>query len=324
MIRKLFIVGLWSLALFSGIGFAQEEAPLQTVAPSESASDSGERIYGWKFRDAPLDHILSAYADMTGRTLLRAPNLTATISLVSQTRLNREEALAALESVLAMNNISIVPMGERFAKVVQTATARQEGLAIEVGRPSAALSESDAPVSRILELENISVAEALPVLQTLIRGTGRLQPIDRTNSILATDTSGNVQRIIEVLDYLDRPAVSRVETRVYDLQYAEAATVAQRLNELIAESQAQDARRNVTVTVAQPGAATPPGVIHPPPRTVATATSDSELAERGVVTGKVKIVADERTNVLIIISPPSNFVFFDHVITVLDRPVDPE
>ena len=48
------------------------------------------------------------------------------------------------------------------------------------------------------------------------------------------------------------------------------------------------------------------------------------MAERGIVQGKVKVLADERTNILIIISKPSNFIFIDQIIAALDVPVDPE
>lgn len=296
-------------------------AVAQTETPPEAGPGDLQQMISLNFRDAPLDQVLAFYGELTGLTLLRAPNLGAAITLRGQTRLTKAEALAAIESVLAMNNISIVPMGDRFAKVVQTAAARQEGLALRIGKPNQALPETDTLESRILDLKYISTAEALPILQTLIRGTGKLQPIERTNSLLVTDTSGNIQRILEVLDYLDQPAEARVETRVYELKYAKAAEVVQRLNELIADSQAQDVRTRNSGVQPVVQAPAPPGVIR---ATRLAQASDTETAERGVVSGRVKIVADERTNVMIIISPPDNFAFFDRIITVLDRSVDPE
>ena len=38
----------------------------------------------------------------------------------------------------------------------------------------------------------------------------------------------------------------------------------------------------------------------------------------------MKIIADDRTNILIVISRPSNFYFFDKIVAVLDRPVEPD
>jgi general secretion pathway protein D len=298
-------------------------ARAQTSAPPATATGDTQQMISLNFRDAPLEQVLAFYEELTGLTLLRAPNLGAAITLRGQARLTKEEALAAIESVLSMNNISIVPMGNRFAKVVQTGTARQEGLAVRIGRPDGALPETDALESRILDLKHIALAEAIPILQTLIRGTGKIQPIDRTNSLLVTDTSGNLQRILDVLDFIDQPEAARVETRVYELRFAKADEVALRLNELIAESQTQDARARIpgaAVTV-QPVPNAPPGVIRAQRM---AQTPEVDAADRGIISGRIKIVADERTNLLIILSRPENYAFFDRIITVLDRAVDPE
>ena len=47
------------------------------------------------------------------------------------------------------------------------------------------------------------------------------------------------------------------------------------------------------------------------------------MAERGIIQGQVKMVSDERTNILIVISEPQNFHFFDRIVDILDEQVDP-
>lgn len=348
-------LGLWIACLLAGIAArAQTNAPAATPAAPAAAEvpqavpaappivpDPAEvsppppapgmpvpavepqNLVTLSFRDSPLEQVLAYYEELTGLTLLRAPNLAASITLRGQTRLTKAEALAAIESVLSMNNIQIVPMGTRFAKVVQAGTARQEGLPVRFGRPEAALAETDAVESRILDLKYIALSEAVPILQTLIRGTGKIQPIERTNSLLVTDTSGNLQRILEVLDFIDRPEEARVETRVFELRHAKADQVAARLNELIADSQAQAGagRPPAAAVVVQPVPNAPPGVIRA--QRLAQA-SEADAADRGIVSGRIKIVSDERTNILLILSRPENFPFFERVIAALDRTVDPE
>jgi len=43
-----------------------------------------------------------------------------------------------------------------------------------------------------------------------------------------------------------------------------------------------------------------------------------------LIQGKVKIISDDRTNMLIIIARPTNFPFFERLIKELDRKVEPE
>jgi len=272
------------------------------------------------FRDAPLDQVLGFYAELTGRTVIKAPGLNATITLRGQTRLTEEEAKQAIETVLAMHNITMVPLGDKFLKVVQAAAVRQEGIPTQIELPEVAFPEVDRLISQIVELKYVDFKEIQPIIQGLMHGYGKIQALERTNALLITDTANNLQRILEIIEYLDRPMIPKVETRIYELRYAEAGKVAAKLQELIQESQQKptpqpQVRRPVT----------PPGVIRPSvTRAVQAQVTPAELAERGIIRGKVKMVSDDRTNILIIISPPENFAFFDKIVSVLDRPVEPE
>ena len=77
----------------------------------------------------PIEQLLDIYGDLVGRTLLRASAgassvpATTTITLKTQTKLTRTEAIMALETILGMNGVTIVPIGDKFAKVVTEAGA---------------------------------------------------------------------------------------------------------------------------------------------------------------------------------------------------------
>ncbi len=308
--------GSW-LSVFAAGGLLLAALAARPTAAAAQDDTPGRML---NYRDAPLDIVLATYAELTGRTLISAPGVNATVTLRSQAPLSKEEFLQAIDTALALQNIAIVPMGEKFLKVVQTTAVRQEGLPIQGYEDATNLPPADVLVSQIVELRHLSTTEVQPILQGLLHAYGKIQPLERANSLLVTDTAANLQRVMQILEYLDRPATSRVETRVYELHFAEAGQVAARINELIAESQQAQAGAAAGRTVV---IQTPPGVIRARPAAAATAT-EIDMAERGLVTGKVKIVADERTNILIVIAEPTNFLFFDKIVAVLDRAVEPE
>ncbi|HEY8239997.1 MAG TPA: type II secretion system secretin GspD, partial [Kiritimatiellia bacterium] len=242
--------------------------------------------------------------------------------------------LQAIEAVLAMNNVTLVPMGEKFLKVVQTGQARTEGMPLSLQMPEEAFNEDDKLISQVITLRYMEIEEVSAIISTLVHGYGKVQPLQRTNSILVTDTASNLKRIMEILDYIDQPTESKIETRIYEIHYAEAAKIASKINELIADTQAKEDKPRVEQVPGQPAVPTiptPPGVIRArPPGMPAEAASSGEvetaleLAERGIIRGKVKIIADDRTNILFVLSRIENFAFFDRIVAVLDRPVDPE
>lgn len=288
-----------------------------------------DREIALSFREAPLEQVAALYGELTNRVLIEAPGLKAAVTLRSNGRLSATEALEAIETALALQQIALVPVGETFLKAVPLAGAAQEGLAVGLARPSAPFDESDRVASQVFVLRHIDYTEAQPVLQSILRAQGRIQPLDRINGLIVTDTSLNLKRASEILDFLDQPMESRVETRVYELAYAKARDVAGRLGELIQDSQA-GARARPTPTAPAtpaptptPAPTTPPGVIRAPPRPTTATVGETSGAERGLLQGRVKIVADERSNVLIVVSLPENFIFFDRIVAVLDRPVEP-
>lgn len=306
--------------------FAQ--APPPPGPATTPASPGNERLILLNFRDSPLDQVLEFVADnLLNRTMIKSPGLNATITLKSQTRLTVREALQAIEAVLAMNNITLVPMGDKFVKVVQTTAARQEGMPLSIALPEEKFPETDQLVSQVIALRYTEIAEITPIIQSLLHGYGKIQPLDRANSLLVTDTAMNLARIMEVLELIDQPAESKVETRIYTIRYAKASDIASRLNELIADSQAKEDRPRVDAAAAAAAAAqVPPAIaaLRPPrPEGEQAAAAAAAAAERGIIMGKVRIISDERTNILFVISRAENFVFFDRIVEVLDRPVDP-
>ena len=293
----------------------------------------GEQVYQLNLKDSPLDVLLDRYSELTGRTMIKAPGVNATFTFKSQSKLTKAELIQAMDTLLSMNKFALVPLGSRFYRVVPMENAATEGLAIQKDAPEGGHPESDVLVSQLVGLKYLEMEDATKIVETLVHsGFGKAQRFDRINSLLLTDTATNLKRILEILEMVDQPTEMRIETRVYEIQHAKASEIASRLNELVSDSQGE--KKEEVAQVAQPAAAArrPAGMIRArqpvAPETPAAADTaaavEAAMAERGIVQGKVKVLADERTNIIIVISRPSNFVFFDKIVAVLDRPVDPE
>lgn len=316
----------------------QPDAPADPTAPAQPASyeagpavmTDGELVKDLKWQEnAPLEMLLEIYTKETGRTMIKAPGLNATFPKFEGKKLTRIEILQALDSHLTMANLTLVPLGSRFFRVVNTDKAPAEGMAILRTLPEGGHPESDVLVSQLVGLKYLEMEDAVNIVQPMLHGYAKVQRFDRINSLLITETSSNLRRIFDILEMVDQPTETRVETRVYEIKHAKASDIAARLNDLISDSEKKDE----VAQVAQPAVPVirrPAGMIRarrPAPESEApTSAADIEaaMAERGIVQGKVKVLTDERTNIIIVISRPSNFTFFDKIVAVLDRPVDPE
>lgn len=318
--------------------------PTQPRTPLSSPSEGAETALGQnalpalKFEATPSEMVLQAYAQETGRTLLLAPDVPkANITLKSQSALTREEWLEAIEKSLNLNGIALMPDGTKFLKVVPTKDIRTRAIETRLTDPDdKAFPEDGKMVSQMVQLKHITMDEARKTLEGFKRADGQMQLFERTNSILITDTSENINRMLEIIKFVDQPLSVREEVHVRAILFAKAADIKKRLEEIVAESQKQ--QQSKEAPQARPAGA--PGIVRPPvtlpgvirstaqPATAAVENAVLETlvgdAERGVIRGKVQIIADDRTNKLIIITNPENIKFFENIINVLDVETAPD
>jgi general secretion pathway protein D len=304
-----------------------------------------------KLRDAEIDMVLKAYEQATAKTLLVSPGvqqqLKAKVSLESQEPLTKEEYLDAIEAVLSMNGIVLEPFGEKFVKVLPLKTVRTDGIRILMDSPEGGYPEKSQVVSQMIQLKAITVSEAQKAIEGFKRPDGLIQTFERTNSLLVTDTQENVNRMLEIIKFIDQPLVATEEVNVRIIKFAKADDIKKRLEEIVAESQKQTQAkeeikantsgapgftRTTTPASTLTGRPLPPGLSRltsaaqqpaaPAPNEILeTLVSD---ADRGMIRGKVQIIADERSNQLIIITRKENMNFFERIINVLDIETAPD
>ena len=297
-----------------------------------------------KFDNAPAELFLQIYSQVTHRTLLTSPDVPkVTMSLRSTDEENWTDAeyLQAIEQQLQLNGIGLIPVGERFVLVVPFKTIGQQGIETFLDIPEGGRHPEQGQIVRqILTPKNLSAEEAQKVIESFKRPDGQIQYLERTNSLLVTDTQENVNRMIEILEFIDKPMPVLEEVNVYPIKYAKAADIKTALEEFVAASREEENATKRTTAAPTPsnslsggmraGASRVlPGVTrarNAQPEPEASTAGDALVsdADRGMIRGKVQIMADERSNQLIIVTRPSNMAFFERIIKVLDIETAPE
>ena len=123
-----------------------------------------------KFSEADLSQVLEIYQELTGRTVLRPASLPAAkITIKSQTQLTRTEAIQALDSILSMNQITMIPQGDKFIKAVPEAQSPKEANRT-TDLPWELLPESGTIVTYVVQLSNAVPAEVAQVLAQFSKG----------------------------------------------------------------------------------------------------------------------------------------------------------
>ncbi|WP_372795756.1 type II secretion system secretin GspD, partial [Pontiella sp.] len=305
----------------------EQPAAVPNSMVTKAAPSQKGQLQTFAFEGAPLEVVLEEYCRWTGKTYLKTDAVKASITLKAD-KLTTEESIKVVEAILAMNNIALVPMGEKYLKVVQ-ATAGDltgQGLDIQMG-PEAALGTTDSFITRIVQLQNVEIPEVQAAVQHVMHSYGKILALQRSNSLMITDTESNVRRALELIEFIDR-ATAQPESRIYQIQHAEAQEIASKLTEIIDAAQGDNTTATTASTVNR-AVRTPPGVIRAGASNnrnqaqTQASVSQTESGSTTIISGTVKVLADDRTNIIIIFSQPENFHFFDEIIQVLDIEVEP-
>ena len=285
------LLRLWLAAVVCGAGFVfAQPIPPGTVpasAPANKLADD-DLVGPLKLVDVDIDSILGALEQLTGKIIIRPATLptaaATTYNLPLKNPVPRAEAIRLVETVLSINQIGVVPSGDKVLKVVALAQVKTEAPTLISGS-TLDLPPSGRMAAKFFQLEFLQSNEFMPLLQQILTvgvGGGVLA-FDRANTLLITDTVSNLQRVEVLLKQVDHPNAAMLKPKYYPLKYAKASDIVSRIQ----------------------------GIIQSPKMT-------AQVGMNATTT----ISADDRTNQVIIVADARLYALFDDLIDKLDAKGD--
>jgi|GEM_PF-7011867 len=221
-----------SLCLFLATAFsahAQNTPPTPTPAaapaPTDSAATSNlanlgdnEIVGPIKMPDADLDTVLGALVLYTGRSILRPSALAVSPNgyNIVLPPMPKSDVIIAIETVLELNNIAVLPRGDKYLVVVPLSNARTETPLMITGS-TLDLAPSGKIASKLFMLDFLRVNEFVAQIQSSLLspniGVGFVL-LQNSNAALITDTISNLQRIELLLKEIDRRGFEKREAEI--------------------------------------------------------------------------------------------------------------
>jgi len=179
-----------------------------------------------RMQSMALEQVLQFYAELTGRVVLRPNQLPAQAITLDATsvELTKAEAIQALDSVLTLNGITMVPMGEKFVTAVQNQQALQEGAAFSVADPSK-LPEASQYLTKIVTLKHALPSDVQPIIQSFAKVPNGILSIDGTQTLVLRDYAANIKRMTEIIKELDVEIESEYKLEVIPIKYGKVEDI---------------------------------------------------------------------------------------------------
>ncbi len=145
--------------------------------------------------------------------------------------LSQDEAAELLNTVLNEKGYTAIRSG-RTLTLVKRDEARMRDLPVRTGANPDAIAKSDEMVTQIIPVRYADALKLIENLRPLIPSYATLTANESSNALVLTDTQSNVRRMVEIVQSLDTSISSISEFKVFPLNYADAADLAEVLNKV--------------------------------------------------------------------------------------------
>ncbi len=188
------------------------------------------------FKDTDINEFINIVGKNLERTIIVDPNVRGKISVRSYDMLNEEQYYQFFLNVLQVYDFAVVEMPSGILKVVRSKDAKHSNIPVVEG----ALKDGDEMITRVVPVYNVPVRELAPILRQLNdqAGGGNVVSHDPSNVMMLTGRAAVVNRLVEIIERVDRAGDEEVE--IVKLKYASASEMA-RIIESINNSQGKGA-----------------------------------------------------------------------------------
>jgi general secretion pathway protein D len=299
-------------AVAPAAGAPPSTGPIDRGAGNEQIGVNAQGLVNLDFQDVELAVVIDTIAKLTNKNFVYDDRVRGRVTIVSPTPIPVDQAYIVFESILQVKGFTTVEAPGGVLKVIPIRDAKETSVDTRRTGGSATTPDTDRFVTRLIPLSYIDAEQISNTLKPLVSKEAALVAYQPTNTIILTDSSANIRRILSILEAIDVETFKQ-ELALIRLQYADATVVADQLGELFG------------VDVVGGGANRQPGAINrarPRPTPVVPGqpgpTTSPEAAQRG----QVRIITDERTNSLVALASRSTLEEIRDFIRRIDVPVE--
>lgn len=187
------------------------------------------------FRDVPIDAVINHFSEAAGFTILKTSPVPsdARVTLVAAQPVTTAEAITLLNTILRGVGTGYTAIQqEKVLKIVPLDQAKQENLPVLFTSEPDDLKETDDILTVAIPIKSIDAVRLRQDLSPLISITANVAANAGSNTIIITDRSASIKRILKVISSLDKSKVGETVIKVVHLDNANATTAARLIQQM--------------------------------------------------------------------------------------------
>ncbi len=263
------------------------------------------------FKEIPLDDMIRLISCWTQKNFMLTQGFQGkTITLMSPQPVTVAQAYKAFLSALRAHGLTLVRSGE-YHRIVPEAQSKQEP--IPLYRSKASVPSDEQIVTKIVPLKYTPASEMSQILNNFKGKSGEIIAYGE-DTLIITDAAIMVQKLLTFINELDRPT-DKEKIWIRPVQYADATELVELIQTVFSEDSAKKtapARTTRATRASRRKQAAAPS----------TPSSVNKDADEQIKVSKV--MADERTNQLILLCNSTTYLHVDRLLRKVDVPIPGE
>ena len=157
-------------------------------------------------KNADIREVVTQISAITGKSFIIDPRVKGNVTVVSNTKMDRDATYELFLSVLRVHGYAAVPSGN-VIRIVQQVLAKQSGNPGDFSDNTS----SEELVTQVISVRNTASAELVKILRPLIPQYGHIAGLTSPNALIISDHASNIARLAEIVNRIDVAESSTTE-----------------------------------------------------------------------------------------------------------------
>jgi type II secretory pathway component GspD/PulD (secretin) len=294
-------------------------------SPQTSAQAPHRGQYTLNFDDADVYTIIQTiFGEILKANYIVDPRVKGRVTFRAVAPVPAEKVLPLMEVILRLNGIGIVEDTGLY-RIVPIGDIAKEPSPISFGRDPEKIPTTGKALLQVVPIMYVPSSEALKLITPFASHNAVLIDVPKSNQIIIVDTDANVKRMLALIEVFDNDKLKQRRPRVfvYQVQNGKAKDIATLLQQIFAGGKGSATGSVPASSKTGPGSqtilgpmsdSTFPGAPSAAQPQVTTIPGGGET----LVTDPVRIISDEITNSIVILSTPEDYAAIVKAIEQID------
>jgi general secretion pathway protein D len=198
-------------------------APASRPAGTQPATGPSTAKATLNFKDAPLDTVLDFLSQSFGFVIIKDGPVDGRVTILSKQPVSAEEAITLVNASLKVNGFTAI-REDRMLRIALRDKAKKGNVPVHFGAKPEDVANTDELITQVIPIRNMNATKLKDDLKPLLPADADVTANEGSNSIIITDASSSIRRIVQIIAGLDEHEAATAEIRIITLKYANAAT----------------------------------------------------------------------------------------------------